>query len=229
MPGPTGKPPRANPGRPISTMERRSDTGGAQLPSIDRMALLLIPVLTAAIAAIAVLSAARVTRNATRYAATLGALQKAHDANYAALETFRQAFLESTDLVQRYTNHVSFPDRLRTRGETREHFEEIAPWYEPALLSVQKLRALSHTVLLSDTTDAIYKEADDVFRDVLSAERQDVAESDPWTAALAKQPDAITRCIEALGVDLRALLDSYPIDVPRRRRIDHRRTSRSTP
>ncbi|OZF25981.1 hypothetical protein [Rhodococcus sp. 14-2483-1-2] len=188
------------------------------------MVPLLIPVLTAAIAAIAVLSAAGVARNATRYAARLGALQKAHDANYAALESFRQAFIESTNLVQRYTFHVPFQDRLRTRGSTREQFDQNAPWYEPALLSVQKLRALSHTVLLSDTTNALYKNADDVFRNVLSAERQTTA-TDPWLAAMADQPDPLTRCIEALGADQRALLEAYPVDVPRRRKNDQQRIS----
>jgi hypothetical protein len=182
------------------------------------MSPLLIPVLTAVIAAIAVLSAARVTRNATRYAARLGALQKAHDANYAALDSFRQALIESDNLVQRYTFHVPFQDRLRPRV-TREHFEKIAPWYEPAALSVQKLDALSHTVLLSGTTNALYKEAYEVFRDVLSAERQTTG-SDPWIAAMAKHPNALTRCIEALGVDQRTMLKGYPVDVPRRRTDD---------
>jgi hypothetical protein len=189
----------------------------------------LIPVLTAAIAAIAVLSAAGVTRNATRYAAKLGALQKAHDANYAALDSFRQAFIESTDLVQRYTFHVKFQDRLRTHGSTREQFDQNAPWYEPAVLSVQKLRALSHTVLLSETTNAVYQEADEVFRNVVSAERQNATESDPWIAAMADHPNALTRCIEALGADQRALLEAYPIDVPRRRKNDQRRISRGSP
>ncbi|WP_032385477.1 hypothetical protein [Rhodococcoides fascians] len=183
------------------------------------MVPLLIPVLTAAIAAIAVLSAARVTRNATRYAATLGALQKAHDANYAALESFRQAFVEATELVQRYTLHVPYQDRPRAHGSTREQFDRTAPWYEPAVLSVQKLRAQSHTVLLSDTTNALYKNADDVFQNVLSAERQRTA-TDPWFAALADEPDPLTRCIEALGADQRTLLEAYPTDVPRRRKND---------
>lgn len=186
---------------------------------------LLIPVLTAAIAAIAVLSAAGVARNATRYAAKLGALQKAHDANYVALESFRQAFVESTELVERYTFHVPFQDRLRTRGSSREQFDQIAPWYEPAVLSVQKLRALRHTVLLSDTTSALYLDADDVFQNVLSAERQ-IAASDPSLAGVADEPDPLTRCIEALGADQRALLEAYPIDVPRRRKNGQRRISR---
>lgn len=189
---------------------------------------LLIPVLTAAIAPIAVLSAAGVARNATRYAAKLGALQKAHDANYAALDSFRQAFVDATDSVQRYTFHVPFQDRLRTRGSSREQFDQIAPWYEPAVLSVQKLRALRHTVLLSDMTSALYMDADDVFQSVLSAERQTTA-SDPSLARVADEPDPLTRCIEALGADQRALLEAYPIDVPRRRKNARNQVSRTEP
>ncbi|GCE45085.1 hypothetical protein Rhow_001112 [Rhodococcus wratislaviensis] len=56
-----------------------------------------------------------------------------------------------------------------------------------------------------------------------------MTESDPWIAALADHPNTLTRCIEALGADQRALLDSYPIDVPRRRAIDRRRVTRKEP
>lgn len=169
----------------------------------------LIPILTAIVAAIAVLVGGHLARSATKYSAHLQALQRARDAELANITEFGGALMDALAAVQSYTFTTDAKDRRNTI--------DAKDW--PALrdLIEEPLTRLNHADYLADALPwedvrAAYLPTSEILHSVLSGIDEG---EDPWTAATKAQPTKMTLSVQSVAEKHRELLNSYPIKVPK--------------
>lgn len=164
-----------------------------------------LTVILAVVALIGGLIAAEIGRRATRYAADLDAQQASRQIQVAMLTDFIDTVLDTAKAVQSYVFGVP-ADQRRQRIHT-DHWTDVQTLFEPALVSVQKARALSKSLLWDDIMRA-YAVCDDFFFKLIRGTDEE-SEYMLWGELLYEQEDPVTVVIELAAARRRELLAAF--------------------
>jgi hypothetical protein len=160
-----------------------------------------IPAITAVIGAVVVIAGAIVARNATRYAANLNAQQARNQAHVSILSEFIETALDAVTAVQSYVHGV--PRDLRQHIVDEEDWPKVKPMFDPALIKIQRARALSNSLIWPDVQTA-WNECYEFLYGVIEGDDPDL-----WSKHTKNQPDSITRLLAISGQNRADILKSY--------------------
>ena len=172
----------------------------------------MIPVLTAVIGAVVVITGAFVARNATHYAAELQAVQRRRDAELQDLLEFRDALVDALHTLGEYLfvlRHMVLPHE-----PAFERFSDTSPDLQtrmkhllPLIGKRERLRSLAIGLLWEDLREATrpVDELIQLLRDDKVVEAFAVHEANP---------EMTDRLVHLIGERRRQLVESYPTSVP---------------
>ena len=159
---------------------------------------------------LAVVTAAFVTRGATKFSARLAALQRVRDAELVVLNEFGEALIGAYIAVQSYT--LAVPADVRTKTEfTVEEWHRDRPLIEPSLVAVQRAEYLAAALPWPDLV-ASHKNAHDL---LMSTVAQSTDGKDTWSEALDEEPNVLMKAMHDVADKRRDLLSTYPVDAPK--------------
>ena len=160
---------------------------------------------------LAVILAALVARNATRYAANLQAAQRAHDAQLDHLDEVGSAVLEALTAVQSYvlTTH-EWKDEQKARVVFEVRLGKLLKTKTPALIALSRADFLAGG-LIWDVLRVQCERALRRLKDVVDGpwEVADLV----WDTAVSENPNIFTVATEAIYEQRRSLLADYPVRI----------------
>lgn len=149
---------------------------------------------------------ARISRETARETALLAAKQRRRDAEISQLRDARDALLEAATGLQSFAWYVKRDTRLRTTLSEDEWYEN-REFFERAVVAAGRLRAAALAMPTDELRDK-YIAVHELAMDVVSG-----GDEDAWEQDLEKQPDTISRAVNATADEIKRLYKTYPTEL----------------
>lgn len=152
---------------------------------------------------------ARISQGTARDTALLAAAQRRRDAEIAQLRDAQNDLLEAAAAVESFAWYVDQETRLRTTI-SKEEWNENREFFQRAVVASGRLRAIAPSM----PTDELHERYIAVQQLILEVVSGNAEQRDAWAEDLEKQPDTITRAINATAQRIKLLYDTYPCELP---------------